>query len=103
MKKITKPYQQMNTRELAEATAEFDKEFVADTFSPLTPAQRAQWERFRRKRGRPRTGQGVKVISVSVEKELLDRSDRLARRLGVTRAGLISRSLRAALLTVGKE
>jgi hypothetical protein len=103
MKKNTKPYSQMTTRELAEATAEFDKEFIIDSCRPMTPAERAQWEKARRKPGRPRTGRGAKVISVSVERDLLKQTDRLARRLGVTRAGLISRSLRAALLTAGQE
>ena len=103
MRKTTKPYQQMNTRELAEATAEFDKEFIIDQCVPMTPAERAQWERIRRKRGRPRKGKGVQVISVSVEKDLLARSDRLARRLGVTRAGLIARSLSATLVAVGEK
>jgi hypothetical protein len=103
MKKNPKPYDQMTTAELAKATAEFDREFIADTFHPLTPAQRAQWERMRRKPGRPRQGKGVQVISVSVEKDLLARSDRLARRMGLTRAGLIARSLSATLVAVGEK
>ena len=53
----------------------------------------------RRKPGRPRLGWGAKVISVSIEKELLARSDELARDLGVTRAALISQGLRAMLET----
>ena len=103
MKKNTKRYDQMTTAELAKATAEFDREFIIDSFSPLTPAQRERWNRIRRKRGRPRQGKGVQVISVSVEKDLLARSDRLARRLGVTRAGLIARSLSATLVAVGEK
>jgi hypothetical protein len=103
MKKPTKPYSQMTTRELAEATAEFDREFIIDSCRPMTPAEKAQWERARRKPGRPRNGKGAKVISVSVEEDLLERSDRLARRLGVTRAGLIARTLSAALLTMGEK
>lgn len=103
MKKKSKPYDQMTTEELAEATVEFDREFIADTFRPMTPAERARWERARRKPGRPRVGQGVRVISLSVEKGLLERSDRLARSLGITRADLISRSLNAALSVVEKR
>jgi len=37
--RVSKPYWEMNTQELAAATAEFDKEFIADTFHPLTPEQ----------------------------------------------------------------
>jgi len=47
-----KPYWEMTTEELAEATAEFDKEFIVETFRPLTPAQRALWERIKRKRSK---------------------------------------------------
>jgi hypothetical protein len=42
-------------------------------------------------------GGGVKVISVSVERGLLARSDALARDLGISRASLIERGLRAVL------
>lgn len=42
----------MTTRELAEATKEFDKPFVADTFAPLSPEMRERWERAKRKVGR---------------------------------------------------
>jgi hypothetical protein len=97
MMKNEKPYDQMTTKELAKATAEFDREFIIDTFSPMTPARRAHWERMRRKPGRPRVGQGVKVISVSVEKGLLAQTDRTAKRLGITRADLIARGLGAIL------
>lgn len=47
-----------------------------------------------RKAGRPRVGLGVKVISVSIEKELLAHTDNLARQLNLSRAALISEGLR---------
>jgi hypothetical protein len=37
------------------------------------------------------------VISVSVEEALLVRSDALAKKMGISRAGLIARGLRAVL------
>lgn len=77
--------------------AEFDREFVAETFGPMPPEAKAKWERAKRKRGRPTVGKGVKVISVSVEKDLLARSDALAKRLRVPRAALIARGLRQVL------
>lgn len=98
-----KRYQEMNAVELAQATAEFDKEFVADTFGPLAPELAKRWERAKRKPGRPRMGKGAKVISVSVEGELLARSDALARRLKVRRAQLIARGLRAVLAAEEKR
>jgi hypothetical protein len=87
---------------VAETMAPYDREMVVDDFGPLTGAARERWLRARRKRGRPRRGKGAKVISVTVEKELLARSDTLARDLGLSRAGLIERGLKAVLAVEGK-
>jgi hypothetical protein len=43
------------------------------------------------------------VISVSVERELLSRSDNLAKNLGLSRAGLIERGLKAVLAAEEKR
>jgi hypothetical protein len=88
---------EMNADELAEATAEFDREFVADEFGPPDSAARARLNRARRKRGRPVRGRGAKAISVTVELSVLKRTDALAKKLRVTRAQLIERGLRAVL------
>ena len=93
---------EMTKSELTAATREFDREFIADTFSVPTASAKARWLRAQRKPGRPRKGHGVKVISVSVEKELLARSDRLARKLGISRAELIARGLQSALDSPGR-
>jgi hypothetical protein len=90
-------YRGMKTDELAAATAEFDREMVVSKSRPLTAAERRTWEAARRKPGRPRRGAGVKVISVSVERGLLTRSDALARTLGISRAALIERGLKHLL------
>jgi hypothetical protein len=87
----------MTTGESVETTAEFDKESVIDSFRRPTPAQRAKLQRAKRKRGRPKVGKGVKVISVSIEQGLLEEADRLAKKLKVRRTRLISRGLRAVL------
>jgi hypothetical protein len=87
----------MTTAELREATKEFDEEFIGDTFGPPTAKQRAQDRRARLKRGRPRNGQGAKTISVTVEKQLLAKTDRLAKKLKVPRAVLIARGLQAVV------
>ena len=76
---------------------EFDKEFIADTFKPLTAAQRRLWEKAKRRPGRPRIGKGVQVISMSVEKDLLKRADAQAKSEGISRAELFARGLRAIL------
>jgi hypothetical protein len=85
----SKPYWEMTTAELREATKEFDQEFIGDTFRPATAAERARFERAR-KRGRPRNGLGAKTISVTVEKRLLAQTDRLAKKLHVPRAVLVA-------------
>jgi len=84
-------------------TAEFDKEFVVETFAAPPTQAKARWNKARRKPGRPPVGRGAQVISVSVERTLLERSDALARRIGVSRAGLIARGLRAVLAVAGEK
>ena len=92
-----KPYWEMTTAELAKATAEFDRPFIADTFRPLTKKERALWESIKRGRGRPRRGKGAKVVSLSLEGELLEATDRLAHKRQMTRSALVAESLRHTL------
>lgn len=89
--------------ELAENTARYDREMVIDEFGPMTAVERARWRRVKRKPGRPRRGKGAKVISVTVERGLLSRSDALAKDLGLSRAGLIERGLQAVLAAEGRR
>src|SRR5437899_9020072 len=48
-KKAQKPYWEMNTQELAAATAELDQEFVIDKCTTLAPEMRARWAKAKRK------------------------------------------------------
>jgi hypothetical protein len=96
------PYWEMNTRELAAATAEFDEEFVIDKCTPLTPEMKARWEAAKRKGRRSKEANGVQMISVGVEKDLLARSDALAKKMGISRARLIARGLKAVLAAEGQ-
>ena len=75
---------------------EFDKEFIYETARPLTAQQRKLWERAKR-RGRPKVGHGAKVISLSVERDLLKRADSFAKNHGMSRAKLFACGLRAIL------
>jgi len=45
--------------------------------------------------GRPKIGQGAKRINILMEKAFLKTADTLARRKGMTRAGLIVESVKA--------
>jgi hypothetical protein len=96
-------YSSMTTEDLAEATKEFDQEFIIDKSRPLSPEGKILWRRAKRKVGRPRTGKGAKRISLSVEGGLLAESDALARRLNIPRAQLFARGLRAVLAAEGKR
>jgi hypothetical protein len=74
----------------------FNREIPLRETRPLTPADRKLWEKAKQK-GRPTVGRGSKVISLSVERGLLDRADALAKRKGVSRAALVAAGLNAVL------
>lgn len=101
-KEGTTPFVRMTTEELQAVTAEFGREMVVDEFGPLSARARSRLKKARQRPGRPRQGEGAKVISVTVEKSLLARSDALAKNMGVTRAGMIARGLKAVLAAEGK-
>ncbi len=96
-----KKYTEMNARELAKATADLDREFIADTFGEPDEEALAQLRRARRKRGRPVRGEGAVRISVTIEKSVLRKADKLAEKTGQTRSQLIERGLRAVLVKTG--
>ena len=53
-----KPYWEMTTAELREATSEFEEEFVAEMAKPLNAAMRARWNKMKRKKPRRSEGNG---------------------------------------------
>lgn len=83
----------MNTEELAHATRTFDKEFSAHKSKPLGPADRLV-HRKATKPGRPRVGKGAYRINITVEQQLLAKTDRFAKSHGLTRSQLIAHALR---------
>jgi hypothetical protein len=92
-----KAYGEMTAQELADATKRFETAFVADQSRPLTPIEREQWKRVRRKRGRPKVGQGSKRVTLSIEQGLLKRATALAKRRRISRSQLIAQALEEAL------
>jgi len=92
-----KPYWEMTRQELAEATKSFDEPFVIDQSRPLSPARREQWNRVRRKRAKPKIGQGFKRVSVSLEQGLLIRVTALAKEQGISRSMLVAKALEQTL------
>ena len=96
-KKPTKPYWEMNLQELREATRDLDGDLPEGMFRPLSPASSALSNRVKRKRGRPQIGEGSEVISLSIERNLLKRTDQLAKKKGLTRAQLFAQALQTIL------
>jgi hypothetical protein len=96
---MRKPYWEMNGKELAEATKEFDQEFIADKARPLNAADKALFLRAEKKAaaagksGRPKVGKGAERINITVERDLLHKADQFAKTLGLSRAQLVARAL----------
>jgi|SRR6266566_7834433 len=100
MKKPTKPYWEMNTAELREATKEYDRPGRPKFLRP-PPEERRRHEEALRKVGRPRVGQGAKRVLITIERGLLKDADALARRRNTSRARLIAEGLKMVLKKAG--
>jgi hypothetical protein len=81
--------------------AEFDKGIDPSEWRPLNAAERKQWRRVKRRLGRPKVGQGAKMVAVSIERGLLQRADRYAKRHAMKRAELIAAGLKLVLAKAG--
>jgi len=104
IRKKTKPYWEMTTEELRQATKEFDQEFVEDKFRPLTRAERAEWQEIQAGLRAPVKGRnGTRLIAVRVQKELLDRCTALAKKKRISRDALIARGLKRLLAAEAEE
>jgi hypothetical protein len=101
-KKSTKPFWEMTTAELREATRQFDEEFVGDKAQPLTPEMKARWERAKAKGAAIENGSTEAHIAVRLEKTLLKRCIALAKKKRLSRDALIARGLRALLAAEGE-
>jgi len=89
---IKKRYWEMNKEEPAEATREFDQEFIAEKARPMN-RQKRQEERQARRRGRPRIGRGSQKIHITLERGLVKEADKVARERGIGRSELIAHAL----------
>ena len=101
-KKNDKPYWEMTTDELREATKEFDEEFVFERTKPLSPKMKALWEQAKAKGEAPTNGKVEQTIAVRLDKALLKRCTALAKKKRLTRDALIARGLRALLAAEGE-
>ena len=101
-KRSPKPYWEMTTAELREATKQFDEEFVAEKSRPLTPEEQALWEQVKAKAPRAEDGETERTIAVRLDKALLERCTALARKKRLSRDALVARGLRALLAAEGE-
>ena len=95
--KLPGRYGRMTARELDAIVASLERPIALSETRPMTAAERRQWQRAKRRPGRPRRGKGVRVISLSVEQSLLDRADLVAKQAGISRAALFAMGLKEVL------
>lgn len=93
-------FDSLTTAEKEELFQEAVKSRLEDD-RPLTARDQKLLSQARRKaaRGRPKVGAGSKRIQVTMEASLLDRVDKRAQELGMSRAGFLARAVRKMLGT----
>ena len=72
-----------------EELREFDQEFIADTFHPLSKAGRLRWERMQR----------GETVDVPIHAQLVKKVDALAKKKRMSRERLIENGIEAMLAT----
>lgn len=100
MKKKLSEYERfmsLSDKEKDREVAKYDREMSLDELRPLTAADKVVHARAHRKGGRPRVGRGAKPVLVTMERSLLERTDRFAKAHSLSRAQLIARGLEVVL------
>ena len=95
MKKKSQHPEEMSLEELAEFTREFYEPNVFEKARPMTPRERAEERKLRR--AQPRDSKGARKVSISLEGQLLKRTDAMAKRRGLNRSELIADFIAAGL------
>jgi hypothetical protein len=76
----------------------YSRKIPRSEMRPLTAAERARFDRaVGRKPGRPKIGQGAKVVAVTLEKGFLKQVDAYAKKQGLKRAEMINKGLRLVM------
>ena len=101
--KLPGRYGTMTEAQFDALAASLDRPIKFSETRPLTAAEKRQWERTKRRPGRPRRGNGARVISLSVEQCLLEQADLAAQNAGLSRAALFEMGLRTILKTVRRK
>ncbi|HVT91078.1 MAG TPA: hypothetical protein VHD56_19655 [Tepidisphaeraceae bacterium] len=87
-------FMSMSDAERDREVAKYDQESFGLTGKSLTPAQRALHRRAKRKAGRPKVGEGVEKIRISMERGLLRQADRWANQHEISRSQMIASALK---------
>jgi len=93
----SREFEALSDEEKDRIVSSYDRKVPLSETRPLTASERAEFEQFRRKAGRPRIGQGAKVVAVTLEKGFLERVDAYARKHEMKRAELITKGLRIVM------
>lgn len=88
-RKPSKPYWEMTTKELAEATKHFDREFVVDEFRPMTPEERAEWQRIQRKLRKSPAERRPRRLSIQLPQYLVKQLDALVKHWRFSRSEVV--------------
>jgi hypothetical protein len=95
-----KGYSEMTTVELREATREYDREWTGPGL-PGKPLTAKDKELHKRARGRPKIGNGAKIVPVSIERGLLSRADAFAKRHKIKRSEMVAEGLKLVMAADG--
>lgn len=95
-----KVWTELNAAELAKPTKDIANVRYEET-RVMNKAERAQWNRAKRRRGRPRKAETAARVLITVERGLLNEADALARSQGVSRSQLIAQGLRTLIRKAG--
>lgn len=96
-------FERMSDAEKDEFVAQFDREIPLSETTPLSPAERAAWNRAKaadraaRKHESSVKAQSSRRIVISIAPGLLAKADRLAKAQGVSRSELFVQGIRLAI------
>ncbi len=80
----------------AEIESKTPQQILAES-RPLNAEERVFWKRIKKKMGRPKVGKGSKIITMSIELDLLQRATRFAKKNGLNRSALIAQGLETVM------
>ncbi len=96
-KTTQKKYWEMTTAELAEATKEFDGEIDESRFKPLSPKERAAWDKIMAAPAKSIMLRSKRTVEISIDPKLVDAIDSIAKKKHLTRSELIEQGLRGMI------